>query len=132
MKKCLDCGAEKSRKGNYCKKCSYRYRIRPKGLTYVKHKENPTSFKKGIVPWNKGVPSKFKKINPGYDAIHEWVERWFGKPLTCIKCGSCNNVEWANKTGKYDRSEKDWLRLCRKCHCRYDFKHFGARKSFYT
>lgn len=30
-------------------------RKRPKGLKYKLHKENPTSFKKGCVPWNKGL-----------------------------------------------------------------------------
>lgn len=34
---------------------------RPKGLKYKKHKENPTSFKKGNVSWNKG---KIKKDYP--------------------------------------------------------------------
>lgn len=28
--------------------------IAKKGSKYKKHKENPTSFKKGIIPWNKG------------------------------------------------------------------------------
>jgi len=30
-------------------------RTRRSGLKYIKHKDNPTSFKKGIVPWNKGL-----------------------------------------------------------------------------
>lgn len=30
-------------------------RTRRSGLKYIKHKENPTSFKKGIAPWNKGM-----------------------------------------------------------------------------
>lgn len=30
-------------------------RNRPFGLKYKKHKENPTSFKKGMIPWNKEV-----------------------------------------------------------------------------
>lgn len=39
----------------YCsKKCFYKFRVRPKGLKYVLHKINPTSFKKGFRPWNKG------------------------------------------------------------------------------
>lgn len=28
---------------------------RPTGLKYKKHKDNPTSFKKGLSPWNKGT-----------------------------------------------------------------------------
>jgi hypothetical protein len=55
MKYCLDCEKPKSDKGSYCKVCGYKHRVRPKGLLYIKHKENPTSFKKGQVPWNKGT-----------------------------------------------------------------------------
>jgi hypothetical protein len=53
MKLCLDCGKEKSDKGKYCKNCGYKHRIRPKGIKYNLSKENPTSFKKGQIPWNK-------------------------------------------------------------------------------
>lgn len=35
---------------------------RPSGLKYKKHKENPTSFKKGIVPWNKGKKGVMPKV----------------------------------------------------------------------
>lgn len=43
-------------KGIYCSKaCMYKYSVRPTGLTYVKHKENPTSFKVGHNAWNKGL-----------------------------------------------------------------------------
>lgn len=42
---CLDCGKEKSRKGQYCKPCGYKHRTRPTGLKYTLHKENPTWFK---------------------------------------------------------------------------------------
>lgn len=33
----------------------YEYCVRPIGLKYKKHKDNPTSFKKGESPWNKGL-----------------------------------------------------------------------------
>ena len=131
MKYCLDCGNEKSNKGLYCKKCGYSHRVRPRGLVYIKHKENPTSFKKGTIPWNKGKPSKLMKKNPGYDALHEWVERWVGKPKVCEFCGSTKNMQIANRSGKYLREFSDWLMLCTKCHQRYDYEHFGARKAFY-
>src|SRR3990167_7182742 len=40
---------------------------RPKGLKYQKHKENPTSFRKGQTPWNKGkigvMPTPWNKSN---------------------------------------------------------------------
>jgi hypothetical protein len=37
---------------------------RPKGLKYILHKENPTSFKKGHIPWNKNTKG-LCKINSG-------------------------------------------------------------------
>ena len=89
MKFCLDCKKPKSsRKGNYCKKCGYKHRTRPRGLKYKIVSENKGWFRKGCRPWNKGVISKLRKDKPGYDAIHEWVERWKGKPKICDFCGS--------------------------------------------
>jgi len=38
---------------------------RPKGLVYKKHKENPTSFKKGLTPWNKGLVGMQTAWNKG-------------------------------------------------------------------
>jgi len=133
MIKCKDCGSPKSRKGLYCKKCGYKHRIRPKGLIYEKHKENPTSFKKGASPWNKG---KIMKSLSSYQLgdkseLHKWLRRHWGNPKKCKVCGDTKNIQWANKTGKYLRKRSDWLQLCKKCHPRYDYEKFGARKVFY-
>jgi len=38
---------------------------RPKGLKYQKHKENPTSFKKGFLPWNKDKKGSQEAWNKG-------------------------------------------------------------------
>lgn len=57
---CLDCGQPKSRKGSYCKKCGYKYRTRPKGLKYKLLSPNLTKFKKGMIPWNKGLKGVIK------------------------------------------------------------------------
>jgi len=128
---CLDCRGIKSDKGLYCKKCGYSHRNRPKGLKYNLRMVNKTWFPKGNIPWNIGVPSVLKKNNPSYDALHEWVERWLGKSSICMFCGGNINLEWANKSGKYLREKSDWFRLCKKCHCRYDYENFGAREIFY-
>ena len=132
IKLCLDCNLSKSDKGLYCKRCGYGHRKRPSGLKYMMHKENPTNFKKGMIPWNKGIPSLLKKDNPGYDALHEWVQRWANDPGKCEGCGSTKNLEWSNKTEKYLRDLSDWQRLCKKCHCRYDFDNFKKREGFYV
>lgn len=131
MKHCLDCGKEKSKKGSYCKKCGYKHRLRPKGLKYKLVKENPTSFKKGQVPWNFGRRGDF--TGKSLDGLHDWVERNLGKAREkeCEKCGSKKNMQWSNKSGKYLKEFIDWQSLCAKCHQRYDFELFGARKAFY-
>ena len=64
MKITCACGAEfktsegriASGRGKYCSRaCLYAYRTRPSGLKYNIIKENPTSFKSGHEPWNKGL-----------------------------------------------------------------------------
>lgn len=50
------CGENIFNENKYCsKQCFYKFRIRPKGLTYKITKENPTSFKKGHKAWNTGL-----------------------------------------------------------------------------
>lgn len=133
MKYCEDCNKQLVKStARWCKPHGYKHRTRPSGLKYTLHKINPTSFKKGHVPANKGVPSPFLKEKPGYDAIHEWVDRWAEDPKSCSNCGSTQRLEWSNKTGKYLRDLSDWQRLCKKCHARYDFEKFGARKKFFV
>ena len=134
MKLCLDCGKEKSRIGIYCKVCGYKHRIRPSGLIYKIVKENSSWFKKGNKSWNKGRQAKNKEnYSNDYSAVHNWVERVMGRPRKCDKCGDTtkSRYHWANKTGKYLHETNDWVRLCTKCHFRYDFEKFGLRKTWY-
>lgn len=62
----------------------------------------------------------------GYNALHTWVSKWYGKPKTCEHCQKTNlvgrNIDWANKSGRYKRDREDWLRLCKRCHALYDKK----------
>ncbi len=104
-----------------------------KNLTY--------SFPKGHTPWNKGLKgihlnptTEFKKGRKdekhpewkgelaSYSAKHYWVSRWLGKPRKCEECRDTKAkiYNWANISGKYLRDLKDWKRLCRKCHHRFD------------
>lgn len=115
----------------------YKYRSdRPIGLKYKLKVKNPTWFKKGFKPWNKGVECKQFKSYKGRKAkintIHGWVYRWFGRPVKCEKCPSKKHLEWSNKSEKYLRKRSDWQMLCKKCHNLYDYKKFGKRKIFYA
>lgn len=60
----------------------------------------------------------------GYGGLHDWVRRILGRPKMCEMCGFYSDnpklLNWANKTGDYKRDVNDWIRLCRKCHHRYD------------
>ena len=66
---------------------------------------------------------KWKGDNVGYDALHAWVKRHYGKPPKCEHCGTTKKrICWANKTKQYLRERTDWLRLCYSCHKKYDLK----------
>jgi len=59
-----------------------------------------------------------------YRGIHMWIQN--NKPHTniCEKCGNIKNrMAWANKDHKYKRNMEDWIRLCPKCHKKYDKKY---------
>ena len=77
-------------------------------------------------PWNKGMFD----LNTYY-GLHNWVKHELGQPESCEQCGSTNTVEWANKSNEYKHDLSDWLRLCRKCHMRYDAQ-FGIRSRLYA
>lgn len=63
----------------------------------------------------------WKGKDASYSAIHKWLTATYGKPVKCEQCGSESFVDWANKSGKYIRDNRDdWLHLCRKCHFYYD------------
>lgn len=66
----------------------------------------------------------WKGNSVGKTALHNWVERNLGKPKKCEHCGSTDKskkFEWANKSQKYKRDLSDWMRLCTKCHSKYDY-----------
>ena len=59
----------------------------------------------------------YQKI-PGYESVHDWMRKNFGKPYFCEGCGieEAYRFEWANISGKYLRDKCDWIRLCASCH----------------
>ena len=103
-----------------------------------------SAFQAGHEPWHKGSTGVVKVWNTGkkcpelqgennglwkgdnvsYSGIHNWVYRKLGKPDTCEHCGKSGlkgrQIHWANKSQKYLREISDWIRLCGKCHKKYD------------
>ena len=133
MKKCLDCFSIKSDKGLYCKPCGYKYRKRPSGLKYNLVVVNPTTFKKGQKPWNKGLPylqirddknNNWKGDQVGNDALHDWVKRRLGKANQCTACGVTgkSRYHWHNISMEYKRVLSDWKELCCSCHRKIHLK----------
>jgi len=64
----------------------------------------------------------WKGDSAGYSALHIWISSVLGKPRRCSFCGTtkAKKFEWANLSHKYKRRVDDWVRLCTKCHIKYD------------
>ncbi len=61
--------------------------------------------------------------NVDYNTIHHGIRRYNGNPKKCEHCGLKGSrpngkwtIHWANISGKYSRSIKDYIGLCVKCH----------------
>lgn len=122
MGNCLICGKEyraikdfKAQKQKYCSRECYEKawtkEIRPRLKT--------PGGKRGI------DNPEWKGDEAGYSAKHYWLSRKYGKPKKCEMCGTidANKYEWANKDHKYKRIRKDWMRVCTRCHRRYDYEN---------
>ena len=101
----------------------------------VEHIKNLSLSHKGQRAWcaGKKCPQlsdenhhEWKGDNVGYSALHSWVKRKLGKPETCEHCNKTKlksrQIHWANKSHRYLRDKNDWIRLCVKCHKKYDKK----------
>lgn len=77
----------------------------------------------------------WKGNNVGYSGLHYWIESKRGRPTKCEHCGVENlrprQYNWANKSHQYKRELTDWIRLCIRCHYKYDkntnSKHYYAQ-----
>lgn len=81
-------------------------------------------WRKKISDAQKGKKANNWKGNKAtYNSIHHWVRRNFGRPSICEHCTKefvGLRIHWANVSGQYKRDRKDWVRLCAKCHRKYD------------
>ena len=82
-------------------------------------------------PWSKFPVLKgennhaWKGDNVSYSGLHRWIYRHLGKPRRCEHCGNNKKIgikmyQWASKSREYKRDLTDWIRLCSKCHAKYD------------
>lgn len=64
----------------------------------------------------------WKGDDVGYDGIHTWLTREFGKGTNCEHCGEKRKLHWAKITDKeYERKRENFIELCSSCHKKYDF-----------
>ena len=110
----------------YCHKC--RLKILPPCLgikrpDMVGNKYSPPRFGADNHEW------KGDKV--GYVPLHLWVRRHRGNPTKCEHCDrdgvTGRFIHWANKSRLYKRDLDDWIRLCAKCHYKYDRKSFKKK-----
>lgn len=84
-------------------------------------RDNTGKFALGHIGYNKG--KRLKTIeNCTPSTLHRFVVIHLGKPRKCDHCGTTDakKYDWANKSQEYKHQLDDWLRLCRKCHQKYD------------
>lgn len=59
-----------------------------------------------------------------YINLHAWVRKIMGTPTYCAHCGDTTlkrtQYDWANVSKEYKKDVSDWIRLCKKCHRKYD------------
>ena len=59
-----------------------------------------------------------------YRDIHQWLRATYGRPQICEQeqcSGLSKTYDWALKSGMSHKKDKNnYLRLCRKCHGKYD------------
>jgi hypothetical protein len=112
------CGYKKYRYSKICRKC------------FIETNDFTSRLgrwaKKGSVPIN-------IKEKPSYRAVHIWVQKRLGNPSECSNCKltdkNTRKFHWANISRKYLRNVKDYVRLCAKCHKKYDIDYkFNLKK----
>jgi len=65
---------------------------------------------------------RWKGQDAGYFPIHAWINRHWQKAGSCERCGAVARTEWANVSGRCDRTDRsDWRELCQSCHRVWDY-----------
>jgi len=71
----------------------------------------------------------WKGDDVGYQALHVWVNKHWGKANKCEHCGlnelpegKKRYFDWATREGVYNRKKENWIMLCRKCHKNHDLR----------
>lgn len=132
LNKCVDCTKidNKTSNGKYKRNCTICLKDFNTTLTEIKRGGgNCCSRYCWYKKLTRDIPKEekswaWKGDNVGKAALHNWVERKLGKPRLCEHCKTkkAKQFDWANKSQEYKREISDWIRLCRSCHAKYDYK----------
>lgn len=110
IKKCVYCGKKFEARGEYS----------DRKQTYC----SPECFKKDENSYSKIRRDYNVDFDNKYKNIHKRITKKLGKPQVCWQCGrkatSKCTMDWANIDHKYTENPNDWVRLCSRCHVRYD------------
>lgn len=112
---------------HWCKRPEIRESIRQ---TLLGHVQSQETIQKRVVQFTGKKHWQWKGARAGYVPIHSWVVRQLGRPDKCEQCGKIgygHQMHWANLDHAYKRNLTDWVRLCAKCHMKYDLEN-GLRK----
>jgi len=105
--------------------CDNRFKVYPNRIKTAKYCSmlcgNREKARNNNIKGDNNPRWKGKKV--GKSAMHGWMARNWRKSGICEHCNNHKKTDWANKTGKYIRGDRnDWLELCRSCHTTYDGK----------
>jgi len=96
----------------------------PSRIGRKKYCSNECKYKNFGLKFSLSNNPKWKGDNIKYGSLHDFIAYNLGKSQNCSHCKTDNltghKIHWANISGKYHRDLKDWIRLCAKCHSKYD------------
>lgn len=95
---------------------------RPKGLVYMKHKENPTSFQPGFTPWNSGLAGT-GRCKPNAGSIKPGQRKSLETEFTSERSLGKSNFKWKGDAVGYNGLHtwvqrtlgKAKLQMCQHC-----------------
>lgn len=106
------------RTGYFCsRKCSSTFLYKENKGLKLKNKEiTSNQYGKNNYQW--------KGENAGYKAKHIWIQTKNGTPSFCEVCGTekAKVYNWAKISMEYTRNREDYLRMCKSCHNKFDWK----------
>lgn len=137
MHKCKDCDKMIQKLAKRCRSCYLKVNV-----IWNKGKKMKPEFGKKVSISRKINGSCVEERNPNWKgddakkiAKHFWVYTHKGRPSKCEHCKTTRAkvYDWANVDHQYKRNLSDYIRLCRRCHRRYDIANnnyhvFGLTK----